>query len=754
MKVNFLSAPVPLTKTLDSEGRTISSYPLVKNFTSHEHHVETIEDLYASLTYFTKLGCCMLKGTLSRPISSESRAGLTNSVTPTRIFVLDYDAANVVGSVEELLYAIHPDLVETDHIIQWSASAGFSPKSMLRCHVFFFLDRDTSPELLKNWVLDKNYRVPELRNQLSLSASGMSLRHPLDQTVNQNDKLLFIAPPVIQGGKDPLPTRMILNVRSNRTLTLSYPHSKEQLEEEKLNIIKELRKANNLPMKNPKTKIISGEEILMNPGRITITGQKKERGFVYLNVNGGDSWGYYFSADNPSIVRNFKGEPFFYLKDAAPELFAEFTKHLNGNMDGFPIVFRDKNTDKYYNAVVKNGEIVRLAATTNKEKLHDFLAQYGVDQPPHIVDWDLVFDPRSDTQYDEGARWMNTFTPTKYLLCQETASAPPPTLDQVIRHVCVDLETYAHFMNWLAFIYQKREMTKTAWILHGTTGTGKGFLFHQIIRNLFGKKYTQAITIGELDEKFNAYMENKLFIFVDEVDFDHMQNAGKGFEKLKNHITEPTISLRAMRADSTGLDNYANFIFASNCFAPVPIPDNDRRFNVAPRQEKKLPIKSNVLAEALDKELDKLAAYLRGYPVNEEKAHTPLMNEARRSLINASKSSIDEFFEACSGGDLEYFTSSLNVGKELCLHTDEDEVRKLVRSWVDDAQNGRATRVTTVDLGKVYSFMQGSPFSLNKFGRMCVKNNMPARNIRKDGLVVRGFEIDFKATHSINLIAL
>ena len=80
MKVNFLSAPVPLTKTLDSEGRTISSYPLVKNFTSHEHHVETIEDLYASLTYFTKLGCCMLKGTLSRPISSESRAGLTNSV--------------------------------------------------------------------------------------------------------------------------------------------------------------------------------------------------------------------------------------------------------------------------------------------------------------------------------------------------------------------------------------------------------------------------------------------------------------------------------------------------------------------------------------------------------------------------------------------------------------------------------------------------------------------------------------------------
>lgn len=754
MKVNFLSAKTPLTKTLDANGKTLVSYPLVKNFTSHEHHIERVEDLLASLLYFSKMNCCMLKGTLSRPIDNEPRAGLTSSLNPTKLFILDYDADNIVGSVDELLYAIHPSLVETDHIIQWSASAGFNSKTALRCHVFFMLDREVSPELLKNWVLDKNYRVPELRQQLTLSANGMSLRHPLDQTVNQNDKLIFITTPIVQGGEDPIANRIIFNKRSNPELSLVFPNSKEQLEVEKNEIIKELRKGLNLPARVPRMKMVNGEEILTNPGRLTVTGQKKERNFIYLNVNGGDSWGYYFSEKNPSIVRNFKGEPYFYLKDAAPELYSEFTKNLNGNLDGFPIIFRDTNTDKYYNAVVSNGEIHRLGTASNKDRLHDFLAQFGVDEPPFVPDWDLTFDPTTNEQYDEGRRWMNTFTPSKYLRTESLAETMPKTLDRVIKHICVDQETYAHFINWLAYIFQTRTMSKTAWIFHGTTGTGKGFLFHQIIRTLFGHKYTQGITLGELDEKFNGYMENKLFVFVDEIDFDHMQNAGKAFEKLKNHITEPTISLRAMRADSVGLTNYANFIFASNTFAPIPIPENDRRFNVAPRQENKLPVPKETLAIALDVEMDQLAAYLHAYQVNVLKAQSPLMNAARATLIDTSKTSVEEFFDALKNGDLEYFTGSLNVSNELCLNLAEDEVRKTVREWIAKTKLEETCKVTTADLGKVYIFMQGGIFSLNKFGRMCVKNAMPVRSLRFGSLVLRGFELHFKATDSIKLFNL
>jgi hypothetical protein len=38
---------------------------------------------------------------------------------------------------------------------------------------------------------------------------------------------------------------------------------------------------------------------------------KMERGFVYFNLNGGDSWAYYHPIDNPTFIRNFKGEPMY-----------------------------------------------------------------------------------------------------------------------------------------------------------------------------------------------------------------------------------------------------------------------------------------------------------------------------------------------------------------------------------------------------------------------------------------------------------
>jgi hypothetical protein len=50
--------------------------------------------------------------------------------------------------------------------------------------------------------------------------------------------------------------------------------------------------------------------------------------------------------------------------------------------------------------------------------------------------------------------------------------------------------------------------------------------------------------------------------------------------------------------------------------------------------------------------------------------------------------------------------------------------------------------------------MQGGVFSINKFGRMCVKNNLPVKSIRFDSGVMRGFEFAFTPTHNIRLIPI
>ena len=44
---------------------------------------------------------------------------------------------------------------------------------------------------------------------------------------------------------------------------------------------------------------------------------------MYLNLNGGDSWAYFFPESNPEILYSFKGEPPVRLANIAPRLWEQ-----------------------------------------------------------------------------------------------------------------------------------------------------------------------------------------------------------------------------------------------------------------------------------------------------------------------------------------------------------------------------------------------------------------------------------------------
>jgi len=56
-----------------------------------------------------------------------------------------------------------------------------------------------------------------------------------------------------------------------------------------------------------------------------ITEMKVERGFVYFNLNGGDSWAYYHPENNPDYILNFKGEPAYLTKELLPDYWQQLT---------------------------------------------------------------------------------------------------------------------------------------------------------------------------------------------------------------------------------------------------------------------------------------------------------------------------------------------------------------------------------------------------------------------------------------------
>ena len=327
MEITFLAASdrtrMAKSYALSAENGALSTtpYPLVKRFLSFTRNAADLDQLYALLVTHAEAGHCLLKGSLDRPLRHESRAGQTDPNASTDLLVLDLDTDRGFADIDEFLEAI--GLGGVSYVLHHSSSAGITATPGLRAHVLVHLSSPVAPAQLKLWLRHLNLTVPGLREQISLSANGMTLRYPLDVTSCQNDKLLFIADPLVQGLEDPLAGRRFdLCERSAERVDLRTEHFDPGAVQRSADAqVSELRAKAGLPERRARYVGLPGRErLLANPEPATVTGVRRARGFVYLNLNGGDSWAYYFPESNPDIVRSFKGEPLMRLADIAPAL--------------------------------------------------------------------------------------------------------------------------------------------------------------------------------------------------------------------------------------------------------------------------------------------------------------------------------------------------------------------------------------------------------------------------------------------------
>src|SRR5690606_903524 len=88
------------------------------------------------------------------------------------------------------------------------------------------------------------------------------------------------------------------------------------------------------------------------------------------------------------------------------------------------------------------------------------------------------------------------------------------------------------------------------------SNTGKGYFANKIAAVLLGHTNFTSKTVGDIEDTFNAFLANKLFCFVDEVDVDDFREKGRVTARLRNWITEPTFSIRDMRKVAADMPNY------------------------------------------------------------------------------------------------------------------------------------------------------------------------------------------------------
>ena len=680
MKIVFLEAGLPLTKTYTKTpaGITKTPYPFLWEFTSHEEQFNTLAEVEALLKKHAALGHCALKGTIARPLVKESRAGSTDSNATTEWLVLDLDGlpdtievTTPGGQTKTMpltidLFLDEMGLADISYIVQWSASYGIENQK-LRAHVFMLLDKPYAAPLVKQWLMQKNHEVPLLNASMSLTKTGNSISWPLDVSACQNDKLIYIAPPVLKGIKDPMgKTPRISLVKKKHDLVLFDRTINTSAKNRELNHkrIAELRDIAGLPNKKIKYKVVGSQEVMLQPDESVITEMKTERGFVYFNLNGGDSWAYYHPENNPDYILNFKGEPAYLTKELLPDYWHQLTNTGSSTRTSSSgllyLAFCDRRTGVYWRGTYDaSTDALDINPAKNETQLRHFAKQYGVPIGDFVPEWDLIFDPTDMVRVDPQNRVVNKFQPTAIML--NTGKAPkaiPPTIFKVLSHALGgDKAIVDHFINWVATIVQTRDRTRTAWVLPGNEGTGKGLLINHVIKPMFGT-HVALRRMEELSEKYNHFMEGAFIVFVDEVQTKALQNEQGVMAKLRNFITEETVPIRQMYANAIEVRNYSNWIFSSNMSDPVSIKRGDRRFNVGKYQPLRLEMTDAEVAR-LTKEAQAFYNYLVEYPANFELAGTIIETQDRNILISISENSVDTVGNALINGTFEFFIDQM-----------------------------------------------------------------------------------------------
>jgi len=762
MKATFLAAAVPLTKTFTIEDGQLkkTSHPRIIDCSSYEHEFETIEDLYNCIQAHAEAGHCFLKGSVTRQLVTESRAGATNLNEATRVLLLDLDGLRSVADVEAFLAQLRLNIV--DYIVQYSSSMGVVPERGISAHIYILLDKPWFPAMLKQWLIHANITNYALRQNLGLTRTCNALRWALDVSTCQNDKLIYIAPPILgEGVVDHFKgERIQLVKKQKRYVELEALGPIPSAEANKIaseTALNELREKAGLPKRKRITYKSEGQtEYMVKPDQAVVTGVRKERGFVYLNLNNGDSWGYYHPEGNAEFIHNFKGEPIYKTSELAPDYWTEAKKDAaKPRFDPSGVLylaFRDFRTASYWNGTWNKGtDKLELAQAKGTEQLRDFLKQHEQPIGDYVPDWHLAFNPMDPVVVNVEGRTINTFQPTKYMRLEAHPGVIPPLIRRTILHALGGSEEcFDYMMNWMAVILQYRCMAESAWVLHGRTGTGKGLFLNKILRPLF--RYVVSKRTREFDSQFNAFMEECLILWIDEAEIALAPGHHLIEQDLKNYIKEPVISIRRMQMTAFQARNYMSLILASNKKEIVTLASDDRRFNVAPFQTQELIVTPHEVDFGFDEELEEFARYLLAYPADRQRCRVPLRNEAKDKMTHLSQTAMEVVCNALLEGNFPFLWEQRPMQhlKEGSGNTSADIAGGRYLRLMGEIARGNRQVLLREEVQDILAWTVGSiPASPVKFSSTIKHHGIILVSTSREGRSVRGMKVEWKVDEEL-----
>jgi hypothetical protein len=787
MLLTFLSASVPLTKTITKttvggvSTITKDSYPLQSKFTSNAIEVDTVARLYEAIKQMSQHPDkpCLLKGGLAQPLNNESRKHSTKTNTTTAWVVKDLDSAPF-NTPDEYMKSV--GLGDISYVVQYSSSYKLNKKDKtLSCHIFCLLSEPRPAPELKAWLMHLNLTTEVLKQALTLSNSQIALHWPLDITCCQNDKLIYIAEPNFVGMESPVPIgeRIQLVKRELDAIPVQRIALRpmDTLKKEQRRILNDLQIAAGLTPTKAKTKMVGEYEVQSGVSEIAQYQIIDCGEYNRIDLNGGDSRAYYHRKDDPTYLHNFKGEPSVLLKEILPQYYADLVRDRS-NQDATPLAdgqtlllaYRDKVTADYYKGTWNEAtQLLDLHKVKSRDQLQDFLLGHGRALGDFVPEWQTVFNPASAIVVDEVEHILNRFQPSHYMQAANQKKGHFPGIQRLIDSAVGTGDIQAHFLNWLAYMFQFKKKPMTSWVLHGTFGTGKGMLVGKVVAPLFGHEYVHQMRASELNEQFNGWLENSLVVFIDEIDAGMFTNAKSTNSNLKKYITDSPLTIRRMRTDSYMVPNFTGFIFGSNEKQPVYVPMGDRRYNVGSFQAERY-FPSDDELDAMPGELKHFAHFLQHYKVSEKAARSVLQTEEREAIQQLGMTSIDQLandlLEGNLGGMLEALPDTrlmdsmgvvnptaaayTAIVRRFCQDAtagDDERPANTVRNTVTRERTPPTSKITRDELAVLFTHCVGKvPEGAHKFTAFLRHHGITTKVLRVDGETPRGLEVTWKIT--------
>lgn len=338
---------------------------------------------------------------------------------------------------------------------------------------------------------------------------------------------------------------------------------------------------------------------------------------------------------------------------------------------------------------------------------------------------------------EEGQKLVNIYVPIETLRISGDIT---PFTDLMARVLPNEHDRAILLAYMAACIQYKGVKFQWAPLLQGVDGNGKT-LFTRCVSFAVGKRYTFYPKASEIDNKFNAWLANKIFIGVEDIYVS--DNRQEIMETLKPMITSGDgIEIQMKGVDQITTDICANFIFNSNHKNAIKKTDADRRFAIffTAQQEKKDLKRDGMSGDYFPNLYDwfregggyaMVSEYLHTYQIPDElnpatKCHRAPETSSTVEAIETSIGSIEqEIIEAIHEGRpgfangwvssmaLERLLKDLRATRKIPLNRRRDLLRSLGYDWHPALNNGRVNNHILMDGGKPRLFVKNGHLSLN-----------------------------------------